>query len=248
MRRRSSRSSARRSAPISSSGRPAQEIEEEHRHHAKPLCITPRKAGPELKRIRIDTLVGMAFSTIISLAIVFATAATLQRQRHHRHRDLGAGGRGAAAVRRAVRLRDVRAGDHRHRPARGAGARRLGRLCGDRDGRALRAASTPSRSDARCSTRRSRSTTLAGASLTFGRHRPRQGALLGGGGQRRAGCAADGGDDADRAQPARDGPADAANGNAISAGQQPWSWLLRRRSSSRRCSRLSWPAPCRWRP
>lgn len=55
----------------------AQEIEEEHRHHAKPLCIAPRDAGPELKRIRTDTLVGMAFSSIVSLAIVFATAATL---------------------------------------------------------------------------------------------------------------------------------------------------------------------------
>ncbi|MEO8373974.1 MAG: divalent metal cation transporter [Sphingomonas bacterium] len=55
----------------------AQEIEEEHRHHAKPLCITPREAGPELARIRADTLIGMAFSTIVSLAIVFATAATL---------------------------------------------------------------------------------------------------------------------------------------------------------------------------
>src|SRR6478735_2294635 len=54
-----------------------QEIEEQRRHHIKPLCITPRNAGPELKRIRLDTLTGMAFSTIVSLAIVFATAATL---------------------------------------------------------------------------------------------------------------------------------------------------------------------------
>ena len=54
-----------------------QEIEEQHRHHAKPLCLTPKSAGPELKRIRLDTLTGMAFSTLISLAIVFATAATL---------------------------------------------------------------------------------------------------------------------------------------------------------------------------
>lgn len=54
-----------------------QEIEEQRRHHVKPLCVTPREAGPELKRIRLDTLVGMAFSTLISLAIVFATAATL---------------------------------------------------------------------------------------------------------------------------------------------------------------------------
>jgi NRAMP (natural resistance-associated macrophage protein)-like metal ion transporter len=54
-----------------------QEIEEQHRHHAKPLCITPKEAGPELRRIRIDTLTGMAVSSIVSLAIVFATAATL---------------------------------------------------------------------------------------------------------------------------------------------------------------------------
>ncbi len=54
-----------------------QEVEEQHRQRAKPLCITPKEAGPELARIRLDTLVGMAFSSIISLAIVFATAATL---------------------------------------------------------------------------------------------------------------------------------------------------------------------------
>ena len=54
-----------------------QEIEEQRRHHVKPLCITPRDAGPELKRIRLDTLTGMGFSNIVSLAIVFATAATL---------------------------------------------------------------------------------------------------------------------------------------------------------------------------
>jgi len=54
-----------------------QEIEEEKRHHAKPLCITPALAEGQLKEIRDDTLIGMAFSTIISVAIVFATAATL---------------------------------------------------------------------------------------------------------------------------------------------------------------------------
>jgi len=56
-----------------------QEIEEERRNHSKPLTITPKSAGPELKRIRDDTLIGMAFSTIISVAIVFSTAATLHR-------------------------------------------------------------------------------------------------------------------------------------------------------------------------
>src|SRR4051812_20706113 len=54
-----------------------QEVEEQHRHHAKPLCVSPKTAGPELARIRLDTIVGMAFSSLVSLAIVFATAATL---------------------------------------------------------------------------------------------------------------------------------------------------------------------------
>ena len=55
----------------------SQEVEEERRHHSKPLCITPKSAGPDLKEIQTDTLIGMAVSTIISIAIVFATAATL---------------------------------------------------------------------------------------------------------------------------------------------------------------------------
>lgn len=54
-----------------------QEVEEQHRRHHKPLCITPREAGPELRRIRIDTLVGMGFSHGVALCIIIATAATL---------------------------------------------------------------------------------------------------------------------------------------------------------------------------
>ena len=55
----------------------SQEVEEGHRRHVKPLCITPKSAGPELARIRIDTLIGMGISNIIALFIIFATAATL---------------------------------------------------------------------------------------------------------------------------------------------------------------------------
>jgi NRAMP (natural resistance-associated macrophage protein)-like metal ion transporter len=55
----------------------AQEIEEEKRSHAKPLYVTPRRAGPELARIRQDTLVGMVFSNLVAIFIVFAAAATL---------------------------------------------------------------------------------------------------------------------------------------------------------------------------
>ena len=54
-----------------------QEVEEQHRRHIKPLCVSPRTAGVELERIRTDTLVGMGFSHIVALFIVIATAATL---------------------------------------------------------------------------------------------------------------------------------------------------------------------------
>ena len=54
-----------------------QEVEELHRRHVKPLCITPRNAGPELARIRTDTIIGMGFSNLIAVFIIFATAATL---------------------------------------------------------------------------------------------------------------------------------------------------------------------------
>lgn len=73
-----------------------QEIEEQHRHHAKPLCLTASTAGPELRRIRLDTLTGMAFSTLISLAIVFATAATLHANGVH---DIETSSQAAEALR-----------------------------------------------------------------------------------------------------------------------------------------------------
>lgn len=55
----------------------AQEVEELERRRVKPLCLAPRTAGPELARIRLDTIVGMGFSNLIALFIIFATAATL---------------------------------------------------------------------------------------------------------------------------------------------------------------------------
>ncbi len=73
-----------------------QEVEEQHRHHAKPLCISPKTAGPELARIRADTIVGMAFSSLVSLAIVFATAATLHA---HGVRDIATSAQAAEALR-----------------------------------------------------------------------------------------------------------------------------------------------------
>jgi NRAMP (natural resistance-associated macrophage protein)-like metal ion transporter len=54
-----------------------QEVEELNRRHVKALCITPKQAGPELARIRTDTLFGMGVSNLIAIFIIFATAATL---------------------------------------------------------------------------------------------------------------------------------------------------------------------------
>jgi len=55
----------------------AQEIEEERRTHSKPLYVAPRQARAEMAKIRQDTLVGMTFSNLVAVFIVFAAAATL---------------------------------------------------------------------------------------------------------------------------------------------------------------------------
>jgi Mn2+/Fe2+ NRAMP family transporter len=54
-----------------------QEVEELHRRHVKALCLSPHTAGPELSRIRTDTMVGMGISNLIAIFIIFAAAATL---------------------------------------------------------------------------------------------------------------------------------------------------------------------------
>jgi len=53
------------------------EVEDRRQHNAGPLCLAPREAGPQLRRIRIDTVVGMAASNVIAIFIIYATAATL---------------------------------------------------------------------------------------------------------------------------------------------------------------------------
>lgn len=73
-----------------------QEVEEQHRRHTKPLCVAPRKAGPELARIRIDTMVGMGFSHLTALFVIVATAATLHA---HGIRDIESAAQAASALR-----------------------------------------------------------------------------------------------------------------------------------------------------
>ncbi|HEY2446930.1 MAG TPA: divalent metal cation transporter, partial [Rhizomicrobium sp.] len=55
----------------------SQEVEDMKRRHHKALHVAPREAGGELKRIRIDTLVGMGISNLIAVFIMVAVAATL---------------------------------------------------------------------------------------------------------------------------------------------------------------------------
>ena len=47
--------------------------------HRRPIRQVPRSAPKQFRRMRFDTLTGMAFSNLIALAIMMATAATLHR-------------------------------------------------------------------------------------------------------------------------------------------------------------------------
>lgn len=56
----------------------SEEVEDMHAdHRAAPLKRDPRKAGPELKRIRWDTWSGMFYSDLAAFFIILATAVTL---------------------------------------------------------------------------------------------------------------------------------------------------------------------------
>ena len=56
----------------------SQEVEEiDNVPERQPLTQSPEQGKSAIRRIRVDTLVGMAFSNLVSLAIMFTTAATL---------------------------------------------------------------------------------------------------------------------------------------------------------------------------
>jgi NRAMP (natural resistance-associated macrophage protein)-like metal ion transporter len=62
----------------------AQVVEElDADHAAAALVDAPQQAREAFARIRVDTIVGMAFSNLIALAIIIATAATLHRSTGH---------------------------------------------------------------------------------------------------------------------------------------------------------------------
>jgi NRAMP (natural resistance-associated macrophage protein)-like metal ion transporter len=58
----------------------SQEAEEIANSRHRPIKQEPRSAARQFKRMRFDTLAGMAFSNLISLAIIMAAAATLHRE------------------------------------------------------------------------------------------------------------------------------------------------------------------------
>jgi NRAMP (natural resistance-associated macrophage protein)-like metal ion transporter len=56
----------------------SQEAEDTRMHpERKPLVRAPRQGPDAIERIRLDTYIGMAFSNLVALAIIVATAATL---------------------------------------------------------------------------------------------------------------------------------------------------------------------------
>ena len=59
----------------------AQEVKEIHRvAEDKPLRLASEQWVPQLRRLRIDTLVGMGFPNLIAFFTILATAATLHQQ------------------------------------------------------------------------------------------------------------------------------------------------------------------------
>jgi len=74
----------------------SQEAEEQRIDPRKrPLKVDARTKGRELWRIRVDTMIGMAFSNVIAIAIIMTTAATLHRQGIT---DVGSSAEAAAAL------------------------------------------------------------------------------------------------------------------------------------------------------
>ncbi len=53
------------------------EVEERLRRGVAPGALAPAAAAPQLRRIRTDTIVGMAVSNLVAIFIIYATAATL---------------------------------------------------------------------------------------------------------------------------------------------------------------------------
>jgi Mn2+/Fe2+ NRAMP family transporter len=75
----------------------SEEVEDvAERPEAKPLLDAPRQARDEMRRIRIDTYIGMGLSNLVALFIVLTAAATLHA---HGHTDIQTSSQAAEALR-----------------------------------------------------------------------------------------------------------------------------------------------------
>jgi len=75
----------------------SQEVEDDRvDDERQPLIEAPKQAPAALRRIRADTLIGMAFSNVIALAIIATTAATLNKSGIT---DIGSSAQAAEALR-----------------------------------------------------------------------------------------------------------------------------------------------------
>ena len=110
-----------------------EEVEELHRRHLARLSTHPRAAGAELARIRTDTLFGMAFSHLIALFIIIATAATLHANGITQIETSAQAAEALRPIAGEVTFAVFACRHHRHRHAGRPGACRLGCLCRRRD-------------------------------------------------------------------------------------------------------------------
>ena len=91
----------------------------------KPLVRAPRQARNAFERIRADTLIGMAFSNLIAIAIIFTTAATLHQAGITNVQTSAQAAEALQARGRRVCLHPVRTWDRRDRPSGHSGPRRF---------------------------------------------------------------------------------------------------------------------------
>ena len=84
----------------------------------RPLKSSPRSANSQFRRMRFDTIAGMAFSNIVSITIILADGSNSARERYHSDQYRFRGGRSASADRGQVRISSFRHRDHWHRLAR----------------------------------------------------------------------------------------------------------------------------------
>lgn len=94
---------------------------------SRPLLQAPQQGPDALERIRVDTFIGMAFSNLVAVAIIWATAATL-----HAAGVTDTSRRGPASRGGSVCLHPICPGHHWNWTARSASPGGVGRLCGRR--------------------------------------------------------------------------------------------------------------------